>query len=137
MASSEQVRDYLAHWFQLGKRVVLRNGETIRPDPVIRGEQWSPEFDQCWSQIMQNEGRECYLEGTTETIAELLSEGWEVTACSRCAMPIAMPGFMKIDPVCPCSDLSNWPNNEVPAPRQPVRSRDRLSQIGNRLRQEN
>ncbi|HEY9659576.1 MAG TPA: hypothetical protein V6C65_14045, partial [Allocoleopsis sp.] len=85
MASSDQVRRYLAYWFQLGKPVVIKNGETqILPQPVIQGDRYSPEFEACWQRIAAQDGRNCYLEGTAQTIEELLTPMWEIDPCARC-----------------------------------------------------
>ena len=133
MASTTQVRTYLAHWFQLGKKLVWRNGETLLPQPVIQGDRFSPQFEECWQKIIGVGGKDCYLEGSKENIAELLSSGWDINSCSRCSMPIAIVnlGIQSLD--CPCSDLDNWPNDELPAPRSPVNSRMQLDRIKGRL----
>jgi len=55
MASPEQVKSYLAHWFQLGKKVRTDNAkEEFFPRSVIQGDRYSPEFEQCWEQILQS-----------------------------------------------------------------------------------
>ena len=137
MASEQQVRQYLAYWFQLGKGVVIRGGQSILlPRPVIQGNRYSPEFEAGWQQLMAKNAGDCYLEGTTQTIAELLTPTWEITPCARCSMPVPLhsPGLPPV-PECPCSDLPDWPNNEVPPPRQPVDTSAQLGQILERLRQ--
>jgi len=100
---------------------------------VIRGNRYSQEFEQCWQLILSPQSGECYLEGTDETIAELLAPAWAVTNCSRCSMPV--PGRQVGMPplACPCNDLPSWPNTDVPAPRSPVDSQCRLVEIRDRL----
>jgi len=134
MASQEEVKQYLAYWFQLGKKVVLGNGaERLLPQPVIRGASYSPEFEQCWQQIISPRSGDCYLEGTQETIAELLTPTWDLTSCGRCEMPVPMRGVGMPNLLCPCNDLPNWPNTELPYPRQPVDTQAQLEEIRSRL----
>ena len=53
MASENQVREYIAYWFQLGKKVLIRNGsEALLPQPVITGDRYSHEFEECWQKII-------------------------------------------------------------------------------------
>ncbi|MGF1481612.1 MAG: hypothetical protein ACFB4I_19365 [Cyanophyceae cyanobacterium] len=134
MAAEQDVKKYLAHWFQLGKKVSLQNGkETLSPQSVIQGDRYSAEFEQCWQRVLDADSKDCYLEGTDQTIQELLSDQWDINSCARCSMPIPMKtmGMPPLD--CPCSDLNNWPNTELPAPRSPVDSSARLNTIRQRL----
>lgn len=134
MASVEEVRQYLAYWFQLGKRVLTRNGqESLLPQPVIEGDRYSQAFEDCWQKIISLDAGDCYIEGTAETIAELLTPGWVVSPCSRCDMPIPVHSVGMPPLSCPCTDLSNWPNTELPAPRSPVNSQAQLGVIRERL----
>ena len=132
MASEQEVRQYLAYWFQLGKKVLISNGHTMLPQPVIRGDRNSEEFEECWRQISPESGN-CYLEGTEETIAELLTPAWDVAGCARCNMPVPVRSVGMPPLSCPCNDLSNWPNTEVPAPRSPVNTQAQLTDIRARL----
>jgi hypothetical protein len=134
MASTDQVKQYLAFWFQLGKRLVVQNNPEIQlPKSVIQGDRYSPEFEACWQRIMEIEGKNCYLEGTTQTIDQLLSSEWDVTDCARCTMPVPMLSLGARSPGCPCEDMPQWPNNELPMPRVPVNSQAQLDQIRDRL----
>ncbi|NJN85074.1 MAG: hypothetical protein HC881_00485 [Leptolyngbyaceae cyanobacterium SL_7_1] len=136
MASQEQVRQYLAHWFQLGKQVWINNGQAaLLPQSVISGDRYSPEFEVCWQQVMSPESGECYLDGTSQTIAELLSPAWEISSCGRCAMPIPVASVGMPALNCPCIDLPLWPNTELPKPRLPISNQTQLSQIRDRLLQ--
>ena len=135
MASEQQVRQYLAYWFQLGKPVLLQGGqEALLPRPVIQGDRYSDEFEACWQRLRSLDG-DCHLEGTTYTIGELLSPAWEIDPCSRCAMPVPIKsvGVASLD--CPCIDLPGWPNTDLPQPRSPVSSQSRLLTIRDRLSQ--
>lgn len=135
MATTTQVRTYLAYWFQLGKKLIWSNGkETLLPQPVIEGNRLSTQFESCWQKIVSVEGKDCYLEGSNETIADLLSSEWDINGCARCNMPVAIveSGIQSLD--CLCSDLNNWPNDELPKPRSPVNSRVQLNRINARLK---
>jgi hypothetical protein len=134
MASSNQVKKYLAYWFQLGKKVLIRGGrDTLLPQPVISGDRYSQQFEECWSQIQSSNSGDCYLEGSDQTIAELLTDQWELEDCSRCAMPIPVQSVGLPALTCPCHDLSGWPNQELPQPRSPIDSTERLNDIRQRL----
>lgn len=142
MASPEQVKQYLAFWFQLGKPLIVNgktssSGSKVLPQPVIQGDRYSPEFEACWQRIIEGFWKLSYLEGTIQTIEELLSSQWEVTSCARCSMPVPMMslGVQTKDLDCPCSDLPGWPNTELPQPREPVDSRQQLTNIRDRLSQ--
>ncbi|MEL6929647.1 MAG: hypothetical protein AAFO95_13545 [Cyanobacteria bacterium J06600_6] len=135
MASATEVKTYLAHWFQLGKKLVWRNGEAeLLPHKVIQGDRFSQEFEECWAKIMSIGGQDCYLTGGEATVQELLSSAWAIDQCARCAMPVPMveTGIQPLD--CACSDLDNWPNTELPTPRSPISSKNQLNSIKQRLK---
>ncbi len=135
MASEQQVKQYIAYWFQLGKRVLIQNGQaTLQPQSVIAGDRYSEDFEECWQTILSKNSKECYLEGTHQTIDELLAPQWEINSCARCLMPVPM-ATVGLPPVeCPCSDLPNWPDNQTVQPRSPVSTQNRLLEIRDRLR---
>jgi hypothetical protein len=134
MATKQEVKKYLAHWFQLGKKVIfIKGNHSILPQPVLRGETYSPEFEDCWQTILKSEISDCYLEGTQETIADLLTPTWEILPCGRCAMPVPLKSLGMPSLLCPCYSLDSWPNTDLPAPRCPVNNQDQLKQIHNRL----
>lgn len=134
MASPDQVKRYLAYWFQLGKRLVINNGqEQLLPRPVLWGDRYSPEFEACWQRAIAPGGHNCYLEGTSQTIEELLSGAWEINPCARCEMPVPTLNLGVIAPLCPCADLPFWPDTERPRPREPISSHAQLVQIRDRL----
>ncbi len=136
MASEVEVKKYLAHWFQLGKRVILNNAqEKLLPNPVIRGNGYSPAFEDCWQRILAANQGNSYLVGTEETIAELLSPSWEISSCANCEMPVPTKTLGIPTLSCPCQDIPNWPNTEIPQPRLPVNTQKSLSSIRNRLKE--
>lgn len=132
MASQDQVKRYLAYWLQLGKSLVLDRDEVVSPEPIT-GDRYSPEFESCWQRILATGGRNCYLEGTLQTISDLLSPTWDIADCARCSMPVPMMQLGVQPNVCPCFDLPTWPNTDLPAPRMPVDTNDRLEKIRKRL----
>ncbi|MEG3848267.1 hypothetical protein QT971_12480 [Microcoleus sp. herbarium19] len=134
MASDTEVRKYIAYWFQLGKKVLIRNGsEALLPKSVIAGDRYSREFEECWEKIISPDSGDCYLQGTDETIAQLLTPAWEISPCARCAMPVVFHQNAMPPESCPCNDLPNWPNTEMPQPRSPVSTKSQLSGIRDRL----
>jgi hypothetical protein len=134
MASQQEVREYLAFWFQLGKKIVIRNGaESLLPQPVIQGDRYSPEFEAVWERIISPASGDCYLENTQQTIAELLTPAWQMCSCARCEMPVPIHDLGMPPELCPCHNLKNWPNTELPQPRTPVNTIEHLRQISDRL----
>ncbi|MEM9091829.1 MAG: hypothetical protein AAGC93_24205 [Cyanobacteria bacterium P01_F01_bin.53] len=135
MASRTEVKSYLAHWFQLGKQVVSDDGyTTYQPTKVIQGDHFSPEFEDCWAHILETEGRAYYLKGTDQTIAQLLSPAWDIVNCARCEMPIPLTQKELELHNCPCHDLPNWPNEDIPRPRLPINNHRHLSEMNERLK---
>ena len=134
MATEKQVKEYLAYWFQLGKKILLFNTKVaILPQPVIERGKYSAAFEKCWARILAAQGHDYYLEGTEQTIAELFSSKWVMTSCPKCTMPVPIIDMGVSCHVCPCYDLPDWPNNNLPLPRSPVNSQDRLKRIQQRL----
>jgi hypothetical protein len=134
MASEQAVRQYLAYWFQLGKGIVVNGGrDVLLPQPVIEGDRYSKAFEGCWRQAQSAQAGDCYLEGTSQTVAELLSGDWDVVLCARCTMPIPVPIAGVTEAECPCHDLAGWPNTELPLPRSPIKSQQALANIRQRL----
>lgn len=138
MASPEKVKIYLAYWFQLGKKLILNDNQEISlSDSVVKGDRYSQEFEACWQDIIDSEGKNYYLEGTEPSLHELLSSKWQIRSCARCSMPIPKQelGMPTLD--CPCVDLPSWPNFELPLPRAPIDSNSRIRNIASRLTSEN
>lgn len=136
MASEQQVKRYLAYWFQLGKKVVIHNGDSsVLPQSVIAGDRYSEEFEKIWELILSPESGDCYLEATHQTIGELLTPKWEIEPCVRCEMPVPLINIGLPPELCPCNDLPTWPNTEIPAPREPISNHTQLQIIRDRLNQ--
>ncbi|NDJ19552.1 hypothetical protein [Myxacorys almedinensis] len=135
MASEQHVKQYLAYWVQLGKRVIVHNGQkAILPKTIIAGDRYSQEFEDLWNFTRSSASGDCYIEGTEQTFSELLRPDWEINPCSRCAMPVPTRTIGLPPESCPCFDLPHWPNTEMPQPREPVSSQASLSNIRDRLR---
>jgi hypothetical protein len=134
MASMTQVKQYLAYWFQLGKKLILsKSNRTILPSQVYQGDRYSAEFESCWTEIITHPEENAYLEGTYQTISELLSSKWDILPCARCNMPVPMINLGFVSPNCPCSDMDSWPNQELPSPRAPINTHQYLDKLTRRL----
>jgi hypothetical protein len=132
MASDTEIRQYVAHWFQLGKGIKTRQGNLLKPQTVFRDNRYTPEFEQCWQAAIAEP--ESYLEGTDQTLKELLSDRWELVDCARCAMPIPMVAAGLPQQLgCPCHDLPNWPNNQLPMPRSPIEVTEKTLHLRHRI----
>jgi len=133
MASETQVKQYLADWFQLGKKLLI-NDHAELPHPLFEGSDYSRAFERCWAAVSCPQlSYNCYLEGTETSIGQLLDEDWEIAPCARCTMPVALP-VAGVSPVlCPCHDLPSWPNLNLPKPRKPVNTQVSLREICRRL----
>jgi len=135
MASTDQVKQYLACWFQLGKKLVVANGsEILCPETVIVNNQYSSEFENCWQKVLATGGANCHLEGVEPTIDILLSSSWVISSCVKCHMPIPQLDLgPQSDPGCPCFDIPLWPNTELPMPRSPIDNKSHLNRIKTHL----
>jgi hypothetical protein len=135
MATEQQVKRYLAHWFQTGKGIIC--GDKVKlliPSSIIKGDRYSSEFDAYWQKLLTKECQDCYLEGTTQTIQELLSPQWEIIPCARCQMPVPIRDSGMHSASCPCFDLKLWPNTDLPSPHAPIDSCFYLRKIHDRLK---
>jgi hypothetical protein len=134
MANKQDVKRYLGYWFQLGKKVIILNGaDNLKPQKVIDGDRYSEEFEACWQKILSPSSGECYLEGTEETISQLLTPDWDIMGCARCFMPIPVKNAGFSSEICPCHNMPNWPNMELPPPRSPIDTKEKIMEIRNRL----
>jgi hypothetical protein len=134
MALEADVKNYIACWMQLGKKVWINAGQSFcLAQTVLEQNRYSPEFDTCWSQLMDLDSGDCYLDGTSINLRDLLSDSWEILDCSRCDMPISMSIAGLPTSSCPCHNLPTWPNTELPLPRSPINSSERLSIIQKHL----
>ena len=134
MASREQVKTYLACWFQLRKKLISHDGTEISfANSTINGDRYSPEFEACWQEIITRKGKNYHLEGTESTIEDLLSSKWNIVACARCNMPTPQLELGVQSTTCPCGDLPLWPNLELPLPHPPIDSNSHIAKIQSRL----
>ncbi len=130
MAAEEQVRAYLACWFQLNRSLVIHpQGQTFCPQPVISGSHYSQAFETVWHIIKSKQGQDCYLEGTNQTLNELMTGTWDFIPCARCTLPIPVPQAQQQTWDCPCAEILSWPNLELPLPRPPQNGQENLDQI--------
>jgi hypothetical protein len=145
MATPLQVKQYLAAWFQMGKAVVAPRHKAGRvftsrvmvPD-IDHNLVYSPEFEQCWADITVAVGApgylgDSYLEGTSQTIQELLSNDWDIDDCARCGMQVSMKSLGFSDSTCPCSDMPGMPNDTTIQPAAPRNNQKMLGQVRDRL----
>lgn len=134
MASPQAVKKYLAYWFQLQKPVIIaRQNKAILPKRVIMGDRYSLEFERCWDLISAPATGDCYVQGTIQTIQQLLSPKWNISDCARCSMPVPIIDVGAQESSCICNDLDNWPNDQLPSPREPVDDSKALGNIQRRL----
>lgn len=74
MASNDQVKNYLAYWFQLGKKIAIHRGEAIRPGSAIYSaiysDRYSTSLKFAGNQVQSFNLGDCHLEGTGQSIAE-------------------------------------------------------------------
>lgn len=136
MALPIQVKNYLAYWFQLGRGLRMPPGETlVKPNLVLAHEGYSAGFEVIWRQLLDpHVAAHSYLDGTTQTIAQLLQPDWEICDCARCGLPIPMKSRGLPEMTCPCGDLDTLPNlDELPAPRQAADNNQVLQDVCGRL----
>lgn len=134
MASATQVKKYLAYWFQLGKRVIVSNSQkTFLPSKIYSGDRYAREFETCWQEIISLKPGDVYLDGTSQSLQDLLSPLWEINPCARCDMPVPTIVLGLAQGDCPCADLENWPNSELPGPRDGVNTKKYLNNLSQRL----
>lgn len=134
LTTPDPIKAYLAHWFQLGKKLYIKSGQAqLCPSPVLIPGGYSQEFEACWAYINSGQAGDCYLEGTQETIAQLQQQQWEIIRCARCAMPVALPQNGLPPSSCPCAGLENWPNLELPSPHSPTNNQTELRNLQLRL----
>jgi hypothetical protein len=133
MANATEVKEYLGYWFQLGKGVVFPKSQAIvLPNPIFAQQYFSPTFEACWQRIITS-AEDCYLEGTEQSLHDLLTPEWEIIRCARCTLPIPTSPSYIPSCLCPCVDLDCWPNSDLPHPRLPINRVLSLRTIHRRL----
>jgi hypothetical protein len=131
MATHQELRHYLTHWFQLGKPLIL-NGTPDLITPTLNTDRPSPEFEALWQQILETPHL-AHLQGSDRTLAELLTGTWDIIDCARCDMPVPLKTIGNIDNHCICDDMTTWPNSDTLAPHSPINTTDRLQQLSRNL----
>jgi hypothetical protein len=95
------VQHYLAHWFQLGKQVLLPElQQKLRPSQIFGGNTYSHEFESYWQYIFAIDA-DCYLEGAEQTIQSLLNSEWEIVEWTRGEMPCPFDYLWRYFPCVP------------------------------------
>lgn len=136
MAEADKVKKYIAYWFQLGKKIIIPSQNTaVLPSHILNGHGYSREFEECWQLVSDEKIGDCYLEGTSQTIQQLLSSKWEISECARCRMPVPMIDLGVQSSTCVCNDMENWPNNQLPPPHQPIDNQQKLRHLSELLKQ--
>lgn len=136
MALPTHVKTYLAYWFQLGRGLWMPPFDhLVKPTVILSHGRYSEEFELIWRQLSEpNMALQSYLEGTTQTLGELLSASWDIQGCARCGLPVPMKVSGLPELVCPCTDMETLPDLEdLPAPREPVNDRVALQAVCSRL----
>ncbi len=133
MASPAAVKDYVARWMELGKRLHVGASPPLSLRRGIAGETYSVAFEHLWERVLAAPAH-AYLEGEEATIGDMLGADWETVACARCGLPHPCPALGPRPALaCPCNDLADWPNLDTVAPHPPVRTFEQLTAIQARL----
>jgi len=135
MADVQSVKDYIAQWLQLGKQILVGN-QPVTQLTIRQRDGYTPEFESFWHWLSSEAiAPQAYLSGTEQTIAQLLSERWEILPCPRCHTLTPAPSFNTgYCPPCPCVDLPHLPNLDLVMPHPPVNSQAQLTRLSDRLR---
>jgi hypothetical protein len=136
MALPIHVKTYLAYWFQLGRGLRMPPADRlVKPRTVLADGDYSRDFELIWSQLVADPkmAAQSYLDGTEQTIAQLLEPTWEIHDCARCSLPVPMKAVGLPTLSCPCEDLTNLPNLEELPPRAPIDSQHILQNLCQRL----
>jgi hypothetical protein len=108
----------------------------IQPRAVLGYGRYSPAFERIWQQLADPAiAARSYLDGTEQTIAQLLEPAWEINDCARCGLPIPMKTQGLPCLSCPCSDLHSLPDVEALPPREPIDSQVVLQHLCQRLQE--
>ncbi|MBE9030429.1 hypothetical protein IQ266_11870 [filamentous cyanobacterium LEGE 11480] len=135
MALPTHVKTYLAYWFQLGRGLRMPPGnQLIKPQTVLADGDYSRDFEVIWQQLSDPKvAAQSYLDGTVQTIAQLLEPTWEIQDCARCSLPVPMKATGLPTLSCPCDELQNIPDLTELPPRQPIDSKVVLQDLCQRL----
>ena len=129
MATSTEIKGFLARWLQLGKSIEpVGEGQPFKPNRVLSLQGYSREFEDWWDEFQGNSSQ-WVLSGSPNPLSELFRPEWEISSCARCDMPIPLRVAGVNDTSCPCNDLPTWPNLELPHPHTPGDTEHKLRQI--------
>jgi hypothetical protein len=131
MATHQEIRHYLTHWFQLGKRIII-NSTPRTIAPTLNTDRPSAEFETLWQEILANPHL-AYLEDSEIDLAQLLTGTWEIIDCARCEMPVPLKIAGIIDNHCICQNMDTWPNSDTLEPHNPINTTQQLQQLRQRL----
>jgi hypothetical protein len=134
MASSKEVKDYIAQWLQLGKHLEIGD-QTITLTTVRQSHAYSPDYEILWQKIScPATAKQIYLSGCDQSIEDLLSPRWQIVNCYRCHGLIPTPLFQQgMCLGCPCADLPALPDVNLVMPHPPIDSQQRLQQVADRV----
>ncbi len=134
MASESQVKEYLACWLQVGKRILHDSGNREFHDPrIVNKRGYTSEFESWWDEFREN-AHHWHLEGCNNALDVLFTPQWDIVDCALCVMPVPKLVAGVNDPNCTCSDLELWPNLEIPKPHTPNDMQDKLTKLRKKLR---
>lgn len=137
MATEEEVKSYLAYWFQVGKNVEIgtnREKKNVNKIFSLSSNEYSQEFNSLWEKIVE-EADTSFLEDTSFSIKKLLSSEIEIVACSVCNAIVAS-GIFFTNNSCICSNIPLWPNLDIPQPKKLLDSNCALLKIVQKLMEE-
>ncbi|MFN3361121.1 MAG: hypothetical protein ACK421_06840 [Pseudanabaenaceae cyanobacterium] len=132
MATAREVKEYLAYWMQLGRKLVIGD-RVVQLDRVIAGDHYTTRFEELWQEGQAHPTTTC-LEGSNVTLQQLLAPNYELLECPRCDLPVpsASLGPRSVQP-CPCDDLNIWPNFDTVPPHPPINTASQLRSLQERL----
>jgi hypothetical protein len=129
MATSQEIKGFIAQWLQLGKSIEHVDGvRCFKPSRILGYQGYSQEFEDWWQEF-EADTKQWALSGTHHPLSDLYSPLWEISSCARCDMPVPLQASKSNEGFCPCHDLPNWPNTELPQPRVPLDSDLKLRKI--------
>jgi hypothetical protein len=135
MALPTEVKTYLSYWFQLGRGLRMPpQARLVKPPAVLADGRYSTEFEAIWQELMQPSiAAQSYLEGSEQTIAQLLDPSWDIQDCARCSLPVPIKVAGLPAESCPCDDMRQLPDLSVMPPRAPIDSQAMLRRLCERL----
>lgn len=132
MASKTEVKEYLAYWMQLGRKLVVAD-RLVSLDQVVAGDHYTTRFEEIW-QESQAQAEFTSLEGSEVSLKQLFAPTYELLDCPRCHLPLPSPDLgPRPAQSCPCDHLKLLPNLDTVPPRLPIDTGAKLRSIYQRL----